>query len=329
MTRGPMEFGTTNNAGSQSTLLTARGASLATLHVSNIGGGTSVLADAGTDGVLGRGTGVGVRGDSFGPAPNIGVRGTSSARPGTGVRGVATGDGVVGFSMGGSSIVDGGIHGFGLQPNGNGVIGEAHSGASAFGVWGRSNTGFAGVFDGKVHVNGTLTKSIGGFKIDHPLDPENKYLFHSFVESPDALNVYCGNATTDEDGTVTVALPDYFEALNQDFCYQLTVIGEPAQAVVAEELRDNRFTIKTDRPNVTVSWQVTGVRKDALANMSRLPVEEEKPDEERGTYLHPEAFGQPESRGAGYAREQELRALEAEMLEAHPLEIEVPTDNPT
>ena len=61
------------------------------------------------------------------------------------------------------------------------------------------------------------------------LDPANKYLYHSFVESPDMMNVYNGNVVTDKRGMATVVLPEYFEALNSDFRYQLTVIGRFAR----------------------------------------------------------------------------------------------------
>lgn len=200
----------------------------------------------------------------------------------------------------------------------NGVIAQADNGSGAFAVWGISQNGFAGFFQGRVsiigrteisgpteimgpttiirgntEIIGTLKKPLSQFVIDHPADPQNKILTHSAVESPDVLNLYCGNVTSDESGNATVPLPDYFEALNEDFRYQLTVIGELAQAVVAEEIRDNQFTIRTDRPNVKVSWQVAGVRKDPFANMYRTAVEEEKPPEQRGTYLHPEVYGQP------------------------------------
>src|SRR5204863_8739705 len=151
--------------------------------------------------------------------------------------------------------------------------------------------GNAGYFDGRVEVTGTLTKGAGSFKIDHPLDPANKFLSHSFVESPDMMNIYNGNITTDASGEATVAMPDYFEALNRDFRYQLTVIGQFAQAIIASEMRDKQFTIKTDKPNVKVSWQVTGIRQDAFANAYRVAVEEEKVGVERGAYLHPELFG--------------------------------------
>jgi hypothetical protein len=124
---------------------------------------------------------------------------------------------------------------------------------------------------------GGITKPSGSFSIDHPLDPANRSLNHSFVESPDMMNIYNGSVTTDRRGIATVTLPDYFEALNQDFRYQLTPLGQFAQAFVAEKIQNNRFVIKTDKPGVEVSWQVTGVRHDAFANSHRIQVEETKP----------------------------------------------------
>ena len=144
---------------------------------------------------------------------------------------------------------------------------------------------------GRVRVTGALQKAGGGFTVDHPSDPENKYLSHSFVESPEMLNVYSGTVTTNRDGVARVRLPAYFEALNRDFRYQLTVIGEFARAMVSEEIQDNEFAIRTDPGRIKVCWQVTGVRKDAWAEANRIRVEETKPRAERGRYLHPELFG--------------------------------------
>jgi hypothetical protein len=98
-----------------------------------------------------------------------------------------------------------------------------------------------------------------------------------------------------------VNLPSYFEALNRDFHYQLTVIGQFAQAIVAEEIRGNSFSIKTDKPNVRVSWQVTGIRQDAWANANRFEVEVDKPEGERGKYLAPREHGHPREAGIHYA----------------------------
>jgi hypothetical protein len=153
---------------------------------------------------------------------------------------------------------------------------------------------------GEVDVIGTLSKGGGSFKIDHPLDPANKYLYHSFVESPDMMNIYNGNVTTDASGEAAVELPDWFEALNRDFRYQLTVIGQFAQAIVAGKVANHQFLIKTDKPNVEVSWQVTGIRQDAFANANRIQVEVEKAPEDRGLYLYPELVGAPETARIGY-----------------------------
>jgi hypothetical protein len=143
---------------------------------------------------------------------------------------------------------------------------------------------------------------VGRSRFDHPLDPANKYLYHSFVESPDMMNVYNGNVKTDARGNAVVELPDYFAALNRDFRYQLTVVGQFAQAIVAKKIAGNRFTIATDKPNVEVSWQVTGIRQDAFANANRIPVEEDKPASERGLFLHAKDHGKPEALGLQHAR---------------------------
>jgi len=198
-------------------------------------------------------------------------------------------------------------------------------GIEAFGGTGGAGgaVGLAGKFNGNVQVTGTLSKGGGAFKIDHPLDPENKYLYHSFVESPDMMNIYNGNISTDENGDAVVELPEYFGALNKDFRYQLTVVGTFAQAIIADKIRGNRFRIKTSAPNVEVSWQVTGIRNDAFARKNRIPVEEDKLQTERGYYLHPEAFGQPEEKSINQARDTErmkqLREgrLEAERMRMH------------
>lgn len=161
-------------------------------------------------------------------------------------------------------------------------------------------TNYAGYFDGDVVVSGTLSKSGGTFKIDHPQDPENKYLVHSFVESPDMMNVYNGNIITDSLGFATVQLPSYFQAENIDFKYQLTVIGVFAQAIVKEEISDNQFIIQTNVPNVKVSWQVTGVRNDKWAQQNRVVPVQEKAASAKGKYLNPEVYGKPRSAGIHY-----------------------------
>ena len=125
-------------------------------------------------------------------------------------------------------------------------------------------------------------------------------------------NIYDGNVVTDNNGDATVELPDWFEALNRDFRYQLTVIGDFAQAIVSQKISNNSFSIKTDKSNVEVSWQVTGIRQDAFANTHRIPVEENKSAEEQGKYLHPQVFGMPETMGIDYDEKLEQEKIRIE-----------------
>jgi len=237
-------------------------------------------------GVFGKGAASGV----YGFAPLNGVYGESQTANGRGVYGKGDNSGGITYGVWGESN----------SPDGIGVYGRA-TGTSGinYGVYGTSDSpsGYAGYFDGRVLITGNLSKGSGSFKIDHPLDPENKYLYHSFVESPDMMNIYNGNVVLNENGEAWVELPDWFQALNRDFRYQLTPIGGFAPLYVAEEISGNRFKIAGGTPGLKVSWQVTGIRQDPYANANRIPVEEEKPPQERGTYLHPEAWGQPAEKG--------------------------------
>jgi hypothetical protein len=168
--------------------------------------------------------------------------------------------------------------------------------ASGDGIHVGDADGWAGYFDGNVSVTGSLSKGAGGFRIDHPLDPENKYLQHSFVESPDMLNLYSGNVTLDAQGQAWVKLPIWFEALNRDYRYQLTPIGRPGPNLyIAEEVQRNRFKIAGGTAGLRVSWQVSGVRHDPYAVANPIVVEEDKAPEEVGRYLQPEAYGLPSS----------------------------------
>ena len=211
------------------------------------------------------------------------------------------GVGVVGYGGGGGNGGTGGIF-----QGGDGTIG-------GFGVVGISgNTtggGFdqeAGYFIGDVYATGQIGSGDSVVKMDHPLDPASKYLSHSAVVSSDMKTMYDGTVTTDASGQAVVELPDWFEALNRDFRYQLTVIGQFAQAIVSTKIANHQFAIRTDKPNVEVSWQITGIRQDAWANAHRTPAELVKPDREKGFYLHPELYGATQEQGIEWARNPEM-----------------------
>ncbi|PCJ88092.1 MAG: hypothetical protein COA57_03800 [Flavobacteriales bacterium] len=158
---------------------------------------------------------------------------------------------------------------------------------------------YAGYFVGRIYAD-DATAAVKAFMIDHPADPANKFLMHSSVESPDMMTIYNGIVITDANGDVNIQLPDYFNVLNKDFKYNLTVIGQFAQAIVSKEIENNQFEIKTDKPNVKVSWMVTGIRKDPVAEQYRIRPVVEKEGKEIGKYLHPELYGKEKEKKIGY-----------------------------
>jgi hypothetical protein len=256
------------------------------------------------DGVLGTSTnGVGVWGSSTTAIGVLGVVSTS----GTAVAGQANGPGTTALS-GDSYGTSGGATGVEastFDPNGSAVLGSNYGGGiSVLGT--QYGLCCAGYFTGDVEIEGSLSKAGGSFKIDHPLDPANKYLYHSFVESPDMKNIYDGVSTLDGNGEAVITLPEWFETLNSDFRYQLTCIGGFAPVYVAEEIGNNRFKIAGGKEGLKVSWQVTGIRQDAWANAHRIPVEKEKPELERGFYMHPELYGAPDEKGVLWATHPNL-----------------------
>jgi len=219
------------------------------------------------------------------------------------------------------AIVGGTMGVIGASRNGAGVLGVIESAGIAVGGislsaaspffersagWLGWDNATAGFFEGNVIINvspggagdlsvtGNLSKGTGTFKIDHPLDPENKYLYHSFVESPDMMNIYNGIVELDALGEAIVQMPAYFEALNSDFRYQLTSIGRPQPTLfIADEVQDLKFRIAGGKPHAKVSWMVTGIRKDPLANANRVVPEVEKEPKAKGYYLQPAAYKQP------------------------------------
>ena len=254
-----------------------------------------------------------------GYADAIGVWGHSIPQPAYGIGGSFEGGyrGVVGDvnSDSGSGYAYKGVEGSATgdcSGINHGVSGFASGGLTNFGVYGEAGVGtynYAGYFVGDVHLTGTLTGGTKSFKIDHPLDPTNKYLLHTSVESDEMMNIYNGNVTLDVRGEATVEMPEWFEVLNRDFRYQLTSIGAPGPNLyVAEKVSGNRFRIAGGEPGSEVSWQVTGVRHDPFSEANRTVVVQEKPAHEVGKYMHPAAYGMPVTAGVDYHEERELAA---------------------
>jgi len=208
---------------------------------------------------------------------------------------------------------------------GGGNGGVFQGGAGHYGGYGIYATGgfsgatgantAAGIFEGDVLITGTL---YGGAvsRIDHPIDPANKYLYHTSVESSEMKNMYDGVVTLDASGEATVSMPDWFSALNRDFRYQLTCIGGFAPIYVAAELADNQFKIAGGHPGMKVSWQVTGIRQDAWANAHPMAVEAQKDERERGFYLSPELFGAPQEKSVAWAHDPQMMKRLKQMRQA-------------
>jgi len=177
--------------------------------------------------------------------------------------------------------------------NGDGVIGEVPSGGAGNAVRALGNLAATGF---KL------------FQMDHPLRPETHYLNHFCAEGPEPYNLYRGNVTTDAQGYAVVQLPDYFEAVNRDPTYHLTVIDSSDDFILAKvvrEIQNNRFVIRTSKPFVKVSWEVKAIRNDRWVQEYGYQAEQPKPQEHRGKYLNPELYGQPKELGIHYRPELE------------------------
>lgn len=252
-----------------------------TLHVDGEGRANAILAEsslAGSVSILSRSlatTGNSVAGEF-----------RSESNNGTGIYAIAESTSGITYGVRGiTSSTDSGAAGLrGEAPNGGsgyGVYGTA-TGASAFGVYANGRLGSSG------------TKS---FMIDHPMDPENKFLFHYSTESPEVLNSYSGNVTLDGNGQAWVQLPDYFETINIDPRYQLTAIGLPAPMLhVSSQVQDNEFQISGGQAGMEVSWEIKAKRNDPFVAQMGAPVVRQKLGNERGRYLQPALYGQPESK---------------------------------
>lgn len=337
----------TANSTSGSAIIASTAAAGATaVAVTGVDIGLTAITTAANGGTAIQGTsnsanGHGVVGIS---ASGIAIAGytTSSNTNAVAVSGVSSGIGSIGVSgrglmIGTSGILDGGNPGYGIF----GVADLSHSTAYAGYFQGRAkvtdnlavgnglyvygditNKSGSLYIDGwgtiaaNLVVYGSVSKASGTFTIDHPSDPENKILNHSFVESPDMKNVYDGRGEIDAKGSAQVKLPSYFSDLNENFCYQLTMLGGSATAPLRiqheiNELKLNEFTVSGD-PGQKFCWQVTGSRKDAYAKMHPVVVEVEKNAEEKGAYLHPEVFGQPKEKGIHHRKSVKLEDNKSE-----------------
>lgn len=218
-----------------------------------------------------------------------GIQGVCNGANGIGVYATSSGSGAYGVY---ASCI--GTNSYGVF--GGGTIGGCFTGSS-YGVQcnGALYCSGAATFLGTMGVSGYLTKSGGGYRVDHPSDPENKYLNHNFVESPEMMNVYRGRAAFDANGEAIVSLPSYFNDANENPEYQLTAIGAAMPGLyVSEEVNNGVFKLAGGVAGKSVSWQITAARADKWAKENNPGVEIDKADN-KGKFLHPELYGKDES----------------------------------
>ena len=316
-------YGTTasvNGTGVAGEALADSGDGMGVKGITNSASGTGVYGwapdTAGSDGrpygVYGySGAGYGVYGYSMAASTNgKGLCGVAGATSGTtyGVWGESystNGRGVLGYAKATSGDTRG-VWGLSDSTIGTGVYGSAGATSGTnYGVygWSDSPSGYGGYFHGDLHTTGDLTVSGSkAFKIDHPLDPAHKYLYHFAQESPAVQNVYNGLVTLDADGEAVITLPEYFAALNATpYLYQLTPIGAPMPNLyVAQEIQDNTFRIAGGVPGAKVSWEVTAARADPYLRDHPAQTEQTKPAAEQDSYLYPQGYGQPPEKGVDY-----------------------------
>ena len=123
---------------------------------------------------------------------------------------------------------------------------------------------------GNVTIAGSLSKGSGSFKIDHPIESkkDTHYLVHSFVEAPQADNIYRGVVVL-ENGTATINLDivsgmseGTFVLLNTNIsCF---TSNETDWDSVKGSVSGNILTISCQNTSstATVSWLVIGERHD-------------------------------------------------------------------
>jgi hypothetical protein len=304
-------------------LTTTDPAPVATLTHQGAGSGLRAVAgNVSAAGVLGEHTsGEAVVGLNRGASAAAVVGRNSSTGPG--VRGFSTSSGIGVLGQGGRLGGTGpGLRGENVNADSAAAGVEAATNGSGPALVATSMNAIptAGLFRGDVTVEGnlTVTGTKSGFLIDDPTDPAAATLAHTPVESDDYTVTYSGNVRTGPGGRATVRLPAYVSAVAGDWRYSLTPIRSFARTIVAREVRDDTFVVRTDRPRVKVSWVLIGTRRDAYATAHPFVAQRAKGKADRGRYVHPTEHGRPASRALRAAADRSRRAVPGTQASARP-----------
>ena len=219
------------------------------------------------------------------------------------------GYGVLGIGFNGTVGQTGQSSGYGIYgenfdniapfSNGIGVAGKGYYGVLGEDKYLGVQAGAYGLYsNGNLGATGTKT-----FRIDHPKDPENKFLRHFSIESNEVLNVYRGTLQFDANGEAEVSLPDYFNDINRNVSYQLTPVGTYMPLYIKEKVNQNhRFVIGGGTAGKEVSWAVYAERNDRYLqqNPQQRTVDLPKRAHEKGKYLVPSLYEADPKKGIFY-----------------------------
>ncbi len=206
---------------------------------------------------------------------------------------------VAGYGVSGwnHAATDPGIGTFGQGITG--VAGQSTNTTLSYGLYSYDDGGIYNNLD----IGGTMSAAVKSWVMDNPLDPDNKLLKHFCIESPEALNMYRGNATLDMNGEAVVTLPEYFSLINKNFSYSLTAVGAPAPNLyIKEKLANNTFVIAGGPAGIQVSWTVYAERNDKyiVDHPELINPEPVKTGRYAGKYIYPEGYNQPKEKSYLY-----------------------------
>jgi hypothetical protein len=156
------------------------------------------------------------------------------------------------------------VHGQSDTRDGNGVIAAAHIGPQAFGLWAASTEGFAGHFDGRVHVNGNLTVSGTKSAAVRVADGSLRLLYA--IESPESWFEDFGFGRL-RDGYARVEFDETFATVIAGVPYHVFLTQyDGDDGLYVTEREASGFAVRSARSadaECEFSYRVTAKRKDA------------------------------------------------------------------
>jgi hypothetical protein len=153
-----------------------------------------------------------------------------------------------------------GVYGQSSVYGGGGIYG-VHTG-DGWGVYGQSSGGYAGYFQGDVHVTGTISATSKPFIQPHARDPRLEIVYIA-TEGPEAVVFHRGTGRL-ERGKAVIKLPEHFRlvAAAEGVQVQVTPLEDCNGIFVASKSQD-RFEVKElmdGKGNAGFDYYVTAVR---------------------------------------------------------------------